>query len=237
MPSEKRDHEQILIVEGSDDKFAVLGLIENHFDWPDRAPWPVWIESAGGVEQILRKGYLSAEIKREKARAMGVLIDADVAAHGRYQRIVQLYGALFPVSLLTSIRRALSSPIATLTSDSESGSCPTIAPQAASKRFCNPSFHRTPLRFGTMRPPVSKPLTLGCACTGGDHTKAHLYTWLAWQNPPGQSPGNALKQRALDARSAVAALCPVVLEAVRYSRVPHDPALIPQSPPFQNGVQ
>ncbi len=35
-------------------------------------------------------------------------------------------------------------------------------------------------------------------------SKAHLYTWLAWQNPPGQSPGVAITKKTLDPHSASA---------------------------------
>jgi hypothetical protein len=39
---------------------------------------------------------------------------------------------------------------------------------------------------------------LGCNLAGNDFVKAVLYTWLAWQETPGQSPGIALTKKVLD---------------------------------------
>src|ERR1700691_6817659 len=40
--------------------------------------------------------------------------------------------------------------------------------------------------------------THGAACRDSHVEKAHLYTWLAWQDPPTQSPGMALTAKILD---------------------------------------
>ncbi|MGA2085275.1 MAG: DUF3226 domain-containing protein, partial [Terracidiphilus sp.] len=39
---------------------------------------------------------------------------------------------------------------------------------------------------------------LGCNLVGNNYAKAILYTWLAWQESPGQSPGIALTKKMLD---------------------------------------
>ena len=44
--------------------------------------------------------------------------------------------------------------------------------------------------------------TLGAPCRECHLTKAELYTWLAWQDPPGYSPGRALTKKVLDPRSS-----------------------------------
>ncbi len=38
----------------------------------------------------------------------------------------------------------------------------------------------------------------GATCPDKDIAKSNLYTWLAWQNPPGQQPGLALTKHILD---------------------------------------
>ena len=40
--------------------------------------------------------------------------------------------------------------------------------------------------------------SIGAACRDCHIDKANLYTWLAWQDPPGQSPGLALTQKCLN---------------------------------------
>jgi hypothetical protein len=51
---------------------------------------------------------------------------------------------------------------------------------------------------------AAKAKTVGAPYHVTHVSKANLYTWLAWQNPPGQSPGVAITKKALDPRSASA---------------------------------
>ena len=48
---------------------------------------------------------------------------------------------------------------------------------------------------------VSTARALGATCRESHIGKANLYTWLAWQDPPGQSGGRALTQNILDPHS------------------------------------
>jgi hypothetical protein len=45
---------------------------------------------------------------------------------------------------------------------------------------------------------------LGAMCQDKDIPKSNLYTWLAWQNPPGQQPGLALTKHILNPKSPYA---------------------------------
>ena len=51
---------------------------------------------------------------------------------------------------------------------------------------------------------VAAALSLGAKCREAHVPKADLYTWLAWQDPPGQSPGLALTRKILEPRSRYA---------------------------------
>ena len=51
---------------------------------------------------------------------------------------------------------------------------------------------------------VTEAISLGAGCKDGHAPKANLYTWLAWQDPPGRSPGIALTQKVLDSNSGLA---------------------------------
>src|SRR5258708_6614798 len=71
--------------------------MKNHTTWPEkRGEWPVWVEVGNSVDEILESGYLSTEIKASNMRIIGVMLDADIHAYGRYQRIQQLCASLFP---------------------------------------------------------------------------------------------------------------------------------------------
>lgn len=52
---------------------------------------------------------------------------------------------------------------------------------------------------------VSKAVEAGANCRPTHRAKAELYTWLAWQDPPGQSPGASLAGKILDPKSVHAA--------------------------------
>jgi hypothetical protein len=93
---DKRKYARILWVEGPDDLFAIAYLMKAHVDWPHQAEqWPVFIESAGGVDKVLNAS-LTAAIKAAHITNFGVVLDADDYAAGRYQRIQQFCSALFP---------------------------------------------------------------------------------------------------------------------------------------------
>ncbi|MGA2869741.1 MAG: DUF3226 domain-containing protein, partial [Verrucomicrobiota bacterium] len=46
---------------------------------------------------------------------------------------------------------------------------------------------------------------LGCNYKDCHIDKANLYSWLAWQDEPGQYPGHALTRKVLDAKAPSAA--------------------------------
>jgi hypothetical protein len=202
--SQKRDYPNILIVEGVDDKHSVIGLMKDHTNWPvERRLWPVWVEVGNSVDQILAAGYLTTEIKASNAKTVGVMLDADIQMAGRYQRIRQLCAEVFP-------------------------NLPGELPQAGlviendEKRFgvwlmpdnTSPGDLETFLRY--LVPDTQEHLwhlacdSVAAAAAGGAKCrdrhvpKANLYTWLAWQDPPGQSPGLALTKKILDPQSECA---------------------------------
>jgi hypothetical protein len=51
---------------------------------------------------------------------------------------------------------------------------------------------------------AAKARAVGAPYHASHASKADLYTWLAWQNSPGQSPGVAITKRILDPQSASA---------------------------------
>ena len=51
---------------------------------------------------------------------------------------------------------------------------------------------------------VKSARSFGAKCPAKDVPKSSLYTWLAWQETPGQQPGLALTKHILDPNSAYA---------------------------------
>ena len=194
---------RVLIAEGMDDLFAVVGLMEHHIPWGNKKKdWPVEIRPANGVEEILNAAYLSAEIKSNQI--IGIMLDADEHAEGRYQRLRQLCGKQFPempdtqppAGLVTQNADNKRLGIWIMPDNQSVGYLETFL------RYLVPDS-QLPL-WQHAEHAVKEAVSLGAGCKDGHTPKAHLYTWLAWQDPPGRSPGIALTQKVLDANSGFA---------------------------------
>ena len=78
-----RRNPKLLIVEGSDDLYAVVELMKAHIGWPkEKEDAPVRMVAAGGADRILEPGYLAVEL-RTSGVTLGVVLDADTNVQGR----------------------------------------------------------------------------------------------------------------------------------------------------------
>jgi hypothetical protein len=201
----KRDFSKILIVEGPDDKHSVIGLMRHHIDWPKESErWPVWVEVGNSVDEILAPRYLTTEIKAPNAMILGVVLDSDVSARSRYQRIRQLCVGLFPSLPDTMPEGGL------VAHNDEKRFGLWVMPDNSSPgdlesflRYLVPVEQKSLWKLACES--VAAAVAAGAGCREAHITKAQLYTWLAWQDPPGYSPGLALTRRVLDPESSVAA--------------------------------
>ncbi|MGH9822064.1 MAG: DUF3226 domain-containing protein, partial [Blastocatellia bacterium] len=194
-----------LIVEGHDDLFAIVGLVRAHISWPtDKNDAPVWIEVGRSAQEILRHGYLSSILKTHGVRAVGVMLDADENPKGRYQSIRNLCSPLFP-----QMPDELPSEGLVVDNDEQRLGV-WIMPDNSSEgtlenflRFLVPDDSEPVWVYAIEC--VQKARAMGSGCRDAHLPKANLYTWLAWQDPPGQNPGHALTGRVLNTHSPHAA--------------------------------
>ncbi len=78
-----------LIVEGKEDLYAIACLMETYVDWPaDPDLAPVNIQVGKSVDEILKKEFLTTQLKAPNLGTLGIVIDADISATGRFQSIV-----------------------------------------------------------------------------------------------------------------------------------------------------
>ena len=193
-----------LIVEGGDDLFSVVGLMRAHVTWPqDRSLAPVWVEIGKGVTEILAPAYLTTLLKSPEIQTLGVMLDADEQPSDRYSTLKKVCTSLFP-SLPIEL------PLSGVVVENEGKRLGFwIMPDNRSEG-CLETFLRY-LVPGTSEPvwqhaveATSKARSVGASFRDSHVAKAHLYTWLAWQDPPGQSPGIALTKKILDPHSETA---------------------------------
>jgi hypothetical protein len=203
--SEKRDYQKLLIVEGVDDKHSVIGLMKDHTEWPEEPEkWPVWVKVGRSVDEILTTGYLSGEVKASRVTTIGVMLDADINPDGRYQRIQQLLSLLFPALPVTMPIEGL---VLANDDDKRLGvwlmpDNQTIGDLETFLRYLVPDAQKALWELACEN--VSNARQHGAPCRDTHVPKANLYTWLSWQDPPGQSPGRALTKKILDPQSPYA---------------------------------
>jgi len=201
--ADKRLYANLLVVEGNDDRHSVVGLMQHRIQWSsDPKEWPVYIEVGKSVTEILQTGYLSTEMKASNVRILGVILDADDAqADGRYQRIQQLMTNLFPTlpsevpkeGLITENLEGKRFGVWLMPDNQSGGSLETFL------RYLVPDEQEPLWQHACDSVVIAR--KNGAACRESHCDKANLYTWLAWQEPPGQSPGLALTQKILDPQS------------------------------------
>ena len=180
--------------------------MRHHVKWPEnKDDYPVWIEVGYGATQILDKDYLSASIKDPSTNVLGVMLDADLDAGSRYDSFRNLCLGFFP-----DMPQQL--PESGLIVDNSDGKRLGlwIMPDNVSKgaieiflKFLVPERDQKGWQHAVES--TMKAKKLGCKYKDCHLDKANLYSWLAWQDEPGQSPGNALTRKVLDPKSPNAA--------------------------------
>ena len=185
--------------------FSVAGLMRHFVNWPEnKDDVPVLIQVGYGVSKILEKDYLSALIKDPSTTVLGVMLDADLDASSRYDSFRNLCKDFFP-------RMPTQLPATGLIENNDDGKriglwlMPDNISKGAIETFLRVLVPDTANKeWQHAVKSTSEARTLGCKYKDCHMDKANLYSWLAWQDEPGQSPGNALTRKVLDPKSASA---------------------------------
>jgi hypothetical protein len=191
-----------LIVEGQDDLFAIAWLMRAFVDWPEgkgsKASAPVYIHDGNGADEILRDEYLPVFLKSPVLKAAGIVLDADAVPRGRYQSICQRCVGQFPSlpvelpkeGLIVENVQKKRLGIWIMPDNVSDGSLETFL------KWLVPNRHDAAWKHAETS--VQQARGMGCPCRDAHLEKANLYTWLAWQDPPGQNPGLAIAKKILD---------------------------------------
>jgi len=191
-----------MVVEGYDDQYSVVGLMSAHVDWPDDVKKaPVYIHIGNGADEILKDGFLSTFLKSPVIRRLGVMLDADQGPEGRYERFrARCLGAFSELppklpedGLVVENEQQMRLGLWIMPDNSSEGSLETFL------RYLVPD-PSGPIWNHAINS-VQRARTIGCPCRDAHIAKANLYTWLSWQDPPGQSPGKSLTKKVLDPHS------------------------------------
>jgi hypothetical protein len=188
----------VLIVEGEDDKYCVVELMAAHIPWPDdKLKAPVHISAGNGVQEILADDLLSTYLKSSPVKRLGVMIDADANAAGRFQRLRDLCLPSFP-----NLPAALPAEGLVVEHDGKKLGFWIMPDNAAAGYLEGFLRHLVPDQQDELWKhavsSVKEAQELKAPLTAAQIDKANLHTWLAWQDPPGQTFGRALLRKSLD---------------------------------------
>ncbi|MBD2652229.1 hypothetical protein H6G45_01730 [Synechocystis sp. FACHB-383] len=196
---------KILLVEGKEDQRVIPYLMEaNGVDWPNKNPL-VKIEDCNGYENLANPFEIRAYLKSGITH-LGIVVDADDDITARWQ----------------SLRNACSLAIAN--TDFPESLPKTVLLHTVD----NKNISQNPIRFGIWIMPNNQMRGMletflaylvpnesnelwtfakqsaqtakkhNAPFTGVQTDKANIYTWLAWQDPPGRQLHDAVKQKILE---------------------------------------
>ena len=190
-------HPNLLLVEGHDDLQSIAALMGAYTPWPeDKHKAPVWIQLGKSAEEILLPAYLPIHIKNPETAILGVVFDADKSPAARYRRVASICAPYFdfpadlPAKGLVLEKNKKRFGLWIMPDNSSDGDIEVFL------KYLVPDLNGP--TWNHAEESVKKATALGCPCHDVHIAKANLYSWLAWQEPPGQSPGRAVTQNILN---------------------------------------
>jgi hypothetical protein len=189
-----------LLVEDHDTQGAVIALMRHHINWPagleNEFNWPAKIEVRRSRDEVLNKAELATKLKESGLQILGFIVDADDDFGGRWDQVKDAcrhLGGQPPVNC----------PPEGLVLDIESKRLGVwIMPDNASggmlENFCHtlvPDSAKTLWDFARQCTDAAR--AQGATYKDVHVDKAHIHTWLAWQDSPGERMGNAITKKLL----------------------------------------
>jgi hypothetical protein len=188
-----------LITEDEDLRQAFISLMRRHVqDWPavGVATAPVYVRRADGADNALTQ--ISTVWKTDKLRCLGVVVDADDKFPSRWARIKRFSKLHF---LPVPDKLPPEGLILTTADGKKFGAwvMPDNKSPGMLETFCHPLIpdrHKPLWEYAANAAQQAK--GQGAEYIDQHAEKAHIHTYLAWNNPPGQSIGRALASGCLD---------------------------------------
>ena len=194
-----------MLVEDEDLRGVVIGVMRHHLgDWPPlerKDEWPAYITVANSSDEVLKEDGLVAQLQATSVRALGIIVDANDSFQGRWARVRHFclsYGApvqndcpaggLIVENILGTRFGAWIMP-----NNHDDGMvenfCQAMVPAAENQALWD--YARNSASFAQR--------DYNAAFINAHIHKAQMHTWLAWQNPPGERMGSAVRKRILRA--------------------------------------
>lgn len=188
---------KLLLVEGEDDKRVIPELIEkNGVVWTQDDPLIPHIHTCGGYSKLLNQ--IKPRLKESSLSQLGIIIDADDNPFGRWESIKNRCQASIPNlpnelpedGLICEVTKDLKFGVWLMPDNFQRGMLETFL------AYMIPDDTEPLWQFAQSS--VQEAINRGAKLTEVQYDKANIYTWLAWQDPPGRQLHQAVKERVLD---------------------------------------
>lgn len=196
-------HPKRLLVEGREEQRVIPELIEkNGIAWgSNKDSWIVKIDEFDGVEKLLKPGVIEAELKSSGLSHLGILVDADDVLENRWAAIRDRCSKAFPnlpktfpnTGIIAENDVGLRLGVWIMPDNITAGMLETFL------GFLVPDTQDQ--LFVAAQESARNAKELGATYLDAHASKANIYTWLAWQDPPGRQLHQAVLQEILSPRS------------------------------------
>jgi hypothetical protein len=196
-----------LLVEGAEDKRVIPELIEKHgITWElGNRQYHAEIEDCGGIDNILKAGFISARFKRSNLEALGIIIDADgldESHTSRVEEVLRQCSLVIPHYDWTLVSEGI---IATDEKGKRLGIW--VMPDNVNPGMLEDFLLSLPPQNSTALVDFARQVAHEAKANHDapyvavHERKAIIHTWLAWQDPPGRQLHQAIQQNMLQPHS------------------------------------
>ena len=189
---------RILLVEGKDEQRVIPHLVESGcgITWEvEKDIAVVYVAETDGKENLLKEKVITTYLKSPELSALGIMIDADEDIDGCWQSIKQVLQTTCPdlpndlprSGLIHHTQDKIKLGIWIMPDNINRGMLETFL------------LHLRPTSdlLELSKQVIETAKSAGAPFKDVHKDKAQIYSWLAWQNPPGRQMHDAIKQKLL----------------------------------------
>ena len=189
-----------LLVEGPDDKHAIIHLMTRHgINWDSLESLLPYVDDCGGIDPLVESLGVFA---KSGYKRLGVVVDANADIRARWHRIKSAFEKNSTISLPQK-PNGDGTVIPGMTPDSKVGVwlMPDNQSQGQLEDLLSKLIEAQDACWPHACEATRHAKKLGAKFPDKDFSKANVYTWLAWQETPGLPFGTAIKAKYFAADS------------------------------------
>ena len=198
-----KQKKNILMVEGAEDLRTIPYLVEaNGILWEVDNQFIVNIEKYDGIENLIDSDEIRYQLNGSEVEALGMIVDADESCDRRWQSIkntcseiiINLPDRIPEIGLIHNAFTKNDKPVKfgvwIMPDNKTRGMLETFL------AYLVPDENETLWQY--TKQTVTEAKNKGANYKPTHLDKANIYTWLAWQNPPGRQLHNAVMEKILN---------------------------------------